>query len=160
MTFWIACMMRFTRTIRCVCYGALLLAARFPVMAQNNFTNAEAEAINAYLRDAFQQTNACIVIGLVDERGSRIFSAGQLDNGIDREVNGDTVFFIGSVSKTFTALALEDMVERGEMKLDDPVAKYLPQSVKMPTYNGKEITLVDLATHASGLPWDPDNMTG
>ena len=50
------------------------------------------------------------------------------------------------------------MVERGEMKLDDPVAKYLPKSVKMPTHNGKEITLLQLATHTSGLPHMPDNL--
>src|SRR5205809_7637406 len=46
------------------------------------------------------------------------------------------------------------------MKLDDPVAKYLPTSIKMPTHGDKEITLLDLATHAAGFPGDPDNMTG
>jgi CubicO group peptidase (beta-lactamase class C family) len=75
-------------------------------------------------------------------------------------VNGDSVFFIGSVSKTFTALLLLDMVDRGEMKLEDPVAKYLPKSVKMPTYGGKQITLLDLATHTAGFPVNPDNMVG
>ena len=83
-----------------------------------------------------------------------------MDNGTDQEINGDTVFELGSVTKTFTALLLQDMVERGRMKLDDPVAKYLPPSVKMPTRNGKEITLLHLATHTSGLPttsvtWTP-----
>jgi len=52
------------------------------------------------------------------------------------------------------------MIERGEMKLDDPVAKYLPKSVKMPTHGGKEITLLHLATHTAGFPGNPDNMTG
>jgi CubicO group peptidase (beta-lactamase class C family) len=46
------------------------------------------------------------------------------------------------------------------MKLDDPVAKYLPASIKVPTHGGKEITLLDLATHAAGFPANPDNMTG
>jgi CubicO group peptidase (beta-lactamase class C family) len=100
------------------------------------------------------------VIGLVDKHGHRVFGAGKLDNGTSQEVNGDSVFFIGSVTKTFTALLLLDMVERGEVKLDDPVAKYLPSSVKMPSYRGREITLVDLATHAAGLPFNPDNMIG
>ena len=149
-----------TRTTQFVRYLALLFAAPFLAAAQNGFTDAEADGIKAFLHDNFRQTNACMVIGLADQRGNRIFSAGKLDNGTDREVNGDTVFFIGSVSKTFTALLLQEAVKRGEMKLDDPVAKYLPASTKMPTHGGKEITLLDLATHAAGLPADPDNMTG
>jgi len=49
-------------------------------------------------------------------------------------------------------------VERGEVALDDPVAKYLPPGVKMPERNGRVITLVDLATHTSGLPPLPANL--
>jgi CubicO group peptidase (beta-lactamase class C family) len=149
-----------TRTPQFVCYLALLFAAQFPAGAQNSFSYAEADGIKAFLHDNFRQTNACMVIGLADQRGNRIFSAGKLDNGTDRDVNGDTVFFIGSVSKTFTALLLQDAVERGEMKLDDPVAKYLPASIKMPTHGGKEITLLHLATHTAGFPVNPDNMAG
>jgi CubicO group peptidase (beta-lactamase class C family) len=44
------------------------------------------------------------------------------------------------------------------MKLDDPVQKYLPASVKMPTRNGKQITLLHLATHTSGLPHIAENL--
>ena len=148
------------RTAQFVCYLALLFAAQFPAGAQNSFSYAEADGIKAFLHDNFRQTNACMVIGLVDQHGNKIFTAGKLDNGTDREVNGDTVFFIGSVSKTFTALLLQDAVERGEMKLDDPVAKFLPTSITMPTHGGKEITLLDLATHTAGFPANPDNMTG
>ena len=50
------------------------------------------------------------------------------------------------------------MIERGEMKLDDPVVKYLPKSAKVPTRNGKEITLLHLVTHTSGLPRNSDNL--
>jgi D-alanyl-D-alanine-carboxypeptidase/D-alanyl-D-alanine-endopeptidase len=42
--------------------------------------------------------------------------------------------------------------------LDDPVAKYLPANVKMPERNGKQISLLDLATYRSGLPWIPDGI--
>jgi serine-type D-Ala-D-Ala carboxypeptidase/endopeptidase len=104
-----------------------VIGTQFRAAAQNSFTDAEADGIKAFLHDNFRQTNACMVIGLADQRGNRIFSAGKLDNGTDRGVNGDTVFFIGSVSKTFTALLLQDAVERGEMKLDDPVASICPR---------------------------------
>ncbi len=79
-------------------------------------------------------------------------SCGTLDNGTDQEANGDTVFGLHSVTGTFTSMLLQDMVERGEMEWDDPVAKYLPKSVMMPTYHGKEITLRHLVAEASGLP--------
>ena len=51
-----------------------------------------------------------------------------------------------------------DMVKRGEVKLDDPISRYLPASVRVPQRNGKQITLVDLATQSSGLPRLPTNL--
>ncbi|MDB6123778.1 MAG: putative Serine-type D-Ala-D-Ala carboxypeptidase [Pedosphaera sp.] len=138
--------------IPCLCVTALLLAGQLPAQASDDITD-----IKAFLHDNFDKKNVGMVIGLVDEHGSRIFSAGKLDNGTDQEVDGDTVFEIGSITKTFTALLLQEMAERGEIKLTDPVAKYLPESVKVPSYNHQEITLLDLATQASGLPFQPDN---
>ncbi|HWW01801.1 MAG TPA: serine hydrolase domain-containing protein [Candidatus Acidoferrum sp.] len=153
-------MMNLARPARFICYTTLLFVAHLAAGAQNTFTDAEANGVKSFLRENFHQTNACIVIALADEHGNRLFTAGKLDNGTDQEVNGDTVFFIGSVSKTFTTLLLEDMVERGEMKLDASVARYLSTSVKVPTHGGREITLLDLATHSAGCPGNPDNMSG
>ena len=98
------------------------------------------------------------MVGIVDEHGSRVVSCGKMDNGTDQEVNGDTLFDIASITKPFTGLLLQDMIERGEMKLDDPVQKYLPASVKMPARNGKQITLLHLVTHTSGLPHIAENL--
>jgi CubicO group peptidase (beta-lactamase class C family) len=50
------------------------------------------------------------------------------------------------------------MVEHGEVAFGDPVARYLPASVGIPEYNGKAITLIDLASYTSGLPRMPDNI--
>jgi CubicO group peptidase (beta-lactamase class C family) len=145
--------------IRCI---ALVLTVQLLNATPNNFGDSDAEGIKAFLRDNFPPTNAptCMVIGWVDSQGSRVVAAGKLGNGTEQEANGDTVFFIGSVSKTFTTLLLQDMVERGEMKLEDPVARFLPKSVNLPTRNGREITLLDLATHTAGFPINPDNMSG
>src|SRR5437879_6380518 len=51
------------------------------------------------------------------------------------------------------------MVQRGEMQLDDPVAKYLPKSVKVPAHGGKEITLLNLAAQDSGLPFHAHSLS-
>jgi len=91
-----------------------------------------------------------IVVGLLDATGRRrIIALG---------VDSNAVFEIGSITKTFTASILADMVARGEVRLDDPVAKYLPDSAHVPSRNSKQITLVDLATQSSGLPRLPSNL--
>jgi CubicO group peptidase (beta-lactamase class C family) len=143
---------------RSVCVAFLALAAPLSVVAQSVFSEAEGDAIQAFLRRTFTNDNSGMVIGILDARGSKVFSAGKLGNGTDQEVSGDTVFEIGSVTKVFTSLLALDMARRGEVKLDDPVAKYLPERVKVPAYDGKEITLRNLATQDSGLPWNPDDL--
>ena len=100
-----------------------------------------------------------IVVGVIEPEGRRVVAYGALEKGDPRSLNGDTIFEIGSATKVFTSLVLAEMVECGEVALDDPVAKYLPLTVKMPSRNGRFITLVDLATHTSGLPRLPGNMS-
>jgi serine-type D-Ala-D-Ala carboxypeptidase/endopeptidase len=139
-----------------IIYCAMLLFAFPSRSGAENITNA----LQAFLqqRVEVEKRDAAIVVGLVDERGSYIVSNGKLDNGVHRDVDGDTLFEVGSITKTFTALLLQDMIERGDMKLDDPVAMYLPASVRMPSRNGKPITLLELVIHTSGLPENPDNL--
>jgi CubicO group peptidase (beta-lactamase class C family) len=62
------------------------------------------------------------------------------------------------MTKVFTALVLADMVRRGEVALEDPIAKYLPGGAKIPERDGQPITLLDVATHTSGLPLMPDGL--
>ena len=141
------------RTIGFVLSILLATAPETPAVA-NGLTDAE---ILTMLRERIDQNKmgVGIVVGIVDEHGSRVFSYGKTKkNGIE-DVNGDTLFEIGSITKVFTSLLLEDMVDHGELRLDDPIGKFLPADVKTPSYKGKEITLVDLATHTSGLPRVP-----
>lgn len=105
-----------------------------------------------------QKQSVGIVVGLVSPQGRRIIAHGHFGAGDPRPVDGETVYEIGSITKVFTGLLLADMVGRGDVRLDDPVAKYLPDGVTVPTRGGREITLVDLATHTSALPRLPDNM--
>ena len=99
-----------------------------------------------------------IVVGVIEPDGRRVVAYGNLANGDPRTLDGDTIFEIGSVTKVFTSLLLADMVNRKEVALDDPAAKYLPENVRMPERNGKSITLLDLSTHSSGLPRLPSNL--
>src|ERR1022692_1834766 len=115
--------------------------------------------IRAILADRIDtlHQNVGIAGGIVDAHGRRFVSYGNFSINDPRPVGNDTVFEIGSTTKVFTSTILADMVQRGEVSLDDPVSKYLPAEVKMPQRGGKQITLVDLATHTSGLPRLPSN---
>ncbi|MBP2322703.1 CubicO group peptidase (beta-lactamase class C family) [Kibdelosporangium banguiense] len=68
-------------------------------------------------------------------------------------VNGDTIFQIGSITKTFTGVALATAVCRGRVSLDDRLTKHLPG---FPV--SEAITLKQLATHTSGLPRLPTGL--
>jgi D-alanyl-D-alanine-carboxypeptidase/D-alanyl-D-alanine-endopeptidase len=98
-----------------------------------------------------------MVVGVIDAKGRRVVSYGSLAKDDKRPLNGDTIFEIGSMTKVFTSLVLMDMVQKGEVALTDPVAKYLPSTVKVPERNNRKITLQDLSTQSSGLPRMPSN---
>ena len=98
-----------------------------------------------------------IVVGVLDAGGRHVIAYGS--SGSARPLDADTVFEIGSITKVFTGALLSDMVRRGEVRLEDPISKFLPPTVRAPTRDGKSITLLHLATQTSGLPRLPDNLT-
>ena len=99
-----------------------------------------------------------IVAGVIDQKGRQVIASGKVSLEGPQQPDGDTVYEIGSVTKVFTSLILADMIEKGEVKADDPVAKFLPATVKVPSRNGRQITLLDLSMQVSGLPRLPDNL--
>ncbi len=93
-------------------------------------------------------TGAGVSIAVVEHGVRRVFSYGA--------AKPDSIFEIGSISKTFTGLIFSQMAEQGKVRLDEPVRELLPPgTVARPA--GEEITLIDLATQHSGLPRMPDN---
>jgi serine-type D-Ala-D-Ala carboxypeptidase/endopeptidase len=142
-----------------------LLAAAGRASAQQSPSAGEAplsdDQIRAILAQRIDRDRESVgmVVGLISAQGRRIFSHGAFGLTDKRPVAADTVFGIASVTKAFIGLLLADAVRRKEVKLDDPVSRYLPANVKLPTRNGRTITLVDLATHTVGLPHDlPDDL--
>lgn len=118
------------------------------------------ESIKARVRqDVDLRLNVGIVVGIVCPCGTEVYAYGKTALSGGQTVDENTVFEIGSIGKPFTALLLADMVERNEVSFDDPIERFLPTSVSAPTHNGRSITLIDLATHTSGLPNIPDNLT-
>ncbi|CAM2068566.1 Serine hydrolase [Sulfidibacter corallicola] len=98
-----------------------------------------------------------MVVGIVNPQGKSVLSFGRTQPD-GAEVDGDTLYEIGSVTKIFTSALLADMVAQGKMGLNDPIDRYLPEGFQAPRKEDVAITLTHLATHRSGLPRLPENM--
>ncbi|MFB7471898.1 serine hydrolase domain-containing protein [Kitasatospora sp. NPDC056184] len=85
--------------------------------------------------------------------------SGRVDHTAGEPCTPDTVFELGSITKTFTALLLADLAARGELALDDPVERHLPADWRpADVRHGGPIRLLHLATHTSGLPRLPPGL--
>ena len=93
-----------------------------------------------------------LVVGIVDHGQQKVLSFGEVEKGSGRKSDASTIFDLGAVTTTFTATILAAFAERGLVRLDDPLQKYAPAGVTVPTEQGQPITLLELATHTSGLP--------
>lgn len=94
-----------------------------------------------------------IIVGVASQDRRLYLTNGTSDSQTDATITEETIFEIGSLTKVFTSLLLADMAESGEVDLNDPIGKYLPPDLITPSFDGTHITLVDLATHTSGLPF-------
>jgi CubicO group peptidase (beta-lactamase class C family) len=121
---------------------------------------ANAELLPERVAQAAQERVAAdmmqtLAFGVVDGDKSEVIVFGKFDDG--KTPDGDTVYEIGSITKTFTATLLAREVLAGRLTLDTPVVRLL-DGFKVPARNGKEITLGAIATQHSGLPRLPENI--
>lgn len=139
--------------------GSAIAAAIAPWHSDADVPATESQRISALLTDWVVTRQQCqgVAAALVTEPGISFHSHGVLGVDDPRQVNDDTVFGIASLTKVFTGLLLTISVSRGEVTLTDPVRQHLPASAVIPAFEGREITLLDLAMHATGLPQEIPN---
>ena len=126
------------------------------------FSNAQdleisSEVINHIKARVDSTLNPGISMAYMDGDKVTYFNYGSTQFETGKPVNENSVYEIGSISKVFTCIVFADEVLKGRMKLNEPISKYLPSSLNLPTRNDKVITLKDLATHTSALPRMPSN---
>lgn len=99
-----------------------------------------------------------MAIALIDSSGTYYFNFGKTEkNG--KEVDENTIYEIGSISKVFTGILLAQQILDGDLKIDDKINDLLPDSIEVPVIGPEEITVGNLADHTSGLPRMPNNFT-
>lgn len=118
---------------------------------------AKANALTAPLVES--EITVGLVVGLLVDGETVVQGYGRTSLEMDSVPDGKTLFEIGSITKTFTAILLAEAVQRGELGLDDPLEEFLPESVKPLQHDGRSITLFDLVTHTSRLPRMPRNFS-
>lgn len=86
---------------------------------------------------------------------SKAYGISDIDN--KTKADSATIYRTGSISKSFTAFLMMQLVEEGIIELDEPVEKYLPEISELKGYSDStKITFQQLASHTSGLIREPD----
>jgi CubicO group peptidase (beta-lactamase class C family) len=98
------------------------------------------------------------VVGIIDSDSSQVIGYGSAGSSDGAAPDGTTIFEIGSITKTFTALLLAQMACSGRLALSTPADSLLPAGVILPGRRGRRIEMRHLATHTSGLPRLPGNL--
>jgi CubicO group peptidase (beta-lactamase class C family) len=113
--------------------------------------------VDAPARAYIQKANTVgLSIGIYKDGAISTYGYGETARNNNKIPTANSIFEIGSVTKTFTATLLAYYVDEGRVKLTDPITKYLPDSVSA-NPNLKGITLEMLANHTSGLPRLPED---
>jgi CubicO group peptidase (beta-lactamase class C family) len=126
--------------------GLLASASCPPALADPGTASlsAEVDALFAGLTGVDAPGASVIVAKSGEVLHAKGYGLANVELGVPNRT--DTVFRLGSITKTFTAMAVLQLHDRGLLDIDDPVAKYLPDAP-----HADEITIRHLLTHTSGL---------
>jgi CubicO group peptidase (beta-lactamase class C family) len=133
-----------------------------PILCLSGAAALAAPTLDAAMRERAETLvrdgkHASLVIAVIDGKDSAVYGFGRARPGDQGVPDADTVYEIGSVTKTMTGLLLADAIVAGKAQLDQPVAELLP-AYAIPALAGQKITVGQLATHFSGLPRLPANL--
>ena len=134
-------------------YAALCLAF---LISKDALTQTIEEKIKQ--RVEFQETPG-IVVGILENGKVTYHAYGVANLDTAEPVTPQTIFEIGSITKTFTAEMAALLSLRGKLNFSDKAQNYLPETMVLPEKNGKAITIEHLAMAHSGLPRMPMNFS-
>lgn len=150
--------MLFSRLLVTILLAHVVLASGAEQLAAEPAASSQ-QRVDAIVTPYVQKTKIVgAMVGLLKADGTREFFSYGVTKADGPAPTAETIFEIGSISKTFTTLLLAQLVEQKQAQLDDPVRTLLPGDWELPKRGEREITLLELATHSSGLPNNPPNL--
>ena len=115
--------------------------------------------VDSLALDHLQNAANCgISIGIINGDNTEMFFYGARNKDIDELPDTKTLYEIGSVTKTFTAVLLAHAINTGKINADDDIRKYLPGTYPNLQYMDIPITIKNLSNHTSGLPRLPADL--
>jgi CubicO group peptidase (beta-lactamase class C family) len=139
------------RLVRCLSAALLVLGATAPADAAASEPSAPADAIDRFVQE-WRAANGVPGLALAVTRDAEVVHLrgyGDAEDG--RPVTPDTQFLVASLSKSFTALAVLQLVQAGRVDLDAPVAAYLPEFTVANRAQARRITVRMLLNQTSGM---------
>ena len=131
--------------------AVLLLSATLTVTAQDSKLPGIDAAMQALI--ARNEVAGAVTAVVTKDKVLDLETIGYADVAAKRPMSTDTVFWIASMTKPVTGVAVLMLQDEGKLSVADPVAKYLPEFANLKTPSGKpaNLTLTQILTHTSGL---------
>lgn len=126
------------------------------VPTNNPLRSAQDKAVDSIAKSYLGQAGTeGMSIGILKNGKTYFYGYGDADKTKHYIPASNTIFELGSISKTFTATIVALAIGEGRIKLDDPVNKYLPDSIPSLQFNDRVVTIKDLLNHTAALPRMP-----
>ncbi|HAS39230.1 MAG TPA: hypothetical protein DCS93_02065 [Microscillaceae bacterium] len=136
-------------------YSLIFVLFKHPILAQSTLpVDIAKETQNRIDKGLHLGT----IIGIIDKNGTRYYGFGRVSMANKTKPDENSIFEIGSITKTFTATLLADLEVKGAISIQKPINTYLPVFGRILSHKNQVITLENLSTHTSGLPREPTNM--
>ncbi|MGC2403696.1 MAG: serine hydrolase domain-containing protein [Acidobacteriaceae bacterium] len=141
--------------LRCsLVFATLLLLPAFTHAAEPNAKQGNA-AIRAAVEkfiDA-QEISGAVTLVVDKDKVLALDTIGLADIATDKPMRADTLFWIASMTKPFTAVSILMLQDEGKLNVSDPVEKFIPEfaGLKAPSGRPAHITIEQMLTHTSGL---------
>lgn len=143
-------------------FGGILLSIHFVKAQQNESIERSWKTTSQYFSETLKNSQivggALVFLEKGEIKGSNYYGYADLDT--QRKVDENTIFHGASITKTFTAIGIMQLRDRGLLSLSDPITKYLPEIRKVynPYGSMDDITIKMILSHSAGFrnptwPW-------